>query len=386
MSDGDVVATFMAISGCSEDEAVDYLSTANFDLGLAQTLYESDHNLHDNRPARPETSSVVSLESPTAPYLVERLDGGVGSVTESVPLERPQPPSAMDLMSVLFIPPQFVYTGSRPFTEFCRRAFEKDQWVLLSFLGDDFVSLCVNRDVWKCEAARETLNMFSIYQIAASTETAELLAHGYRLDLTRDVPALLIISPVTTKKESRVPLNMSGVVMDANGVNEYLLSFVGEHGSPSQWEERRVLSAIPDATSGPPAIDASGVSNTNSSPALQPTKPTIVPLVEPIDISLYEVTAGEKHVFALRCRLPKQQLTLRLKPETPAYLLAKYLAYRAYQDDPEAYPHGVPNCSLKTGFPPRTVDIEDEKVSLATWGRVTSGDTVFLHIEETSSS
>ncbi|EAN89630.1 UBX domain-containing protein [Trypanosoma cruzi] len=418
MSDGDVVATLMAMTSCSEEEAVGYLACANFDLATAHSLYVAEHEHPPARPPAPPpppppparqgasspsgTSAAGSPGYTTPPYLISRLDGGVGArqepySTASLGRQGPLRPSNMrfpppfdadadpDSTLPFFVAPPFVHQGGTSFSHFCERALECDRWVLLSLIGDSFSSVCVNRDVWRYEGASGTLEMFSIYQINASSERGEQLAHGYRIDVLRDLPTLLIINPLTTMKESRVPLNMKGIAIDVSEVNEALLSFLGERGSPSQWEERKLATrgtgAVPFKCFGSPIVVEDDADDTPEIVASQPANAATEPPIEVIDISQYQVDEGEKHAFSLRCRLPKGQMTLRLKPETPAYLLLEYLAYRAYQDQPEAYPQGVPKCSLKTGYPPREVNVKSRGVQLGTWDDVHSGDTVFLHIQ-----
>ncbi|KAH9599036.1 hypothetical protein LSM04_006206 [Trypanosoma melophagium] len=437
MSDGDVVATFMAINECSEEEAVGYLADANFDIGLAQSLYTAAQH-HDQQqsqsqqqeeaqqqPLREAQSSArppLGFSSPselsntgspgyaTPPYLMSRLDGGGGADRQeqfpavpssgqaSLPYvyqqwrqqqqqQQRQSSVEADMASGLFPTPSFVEQGTVPFAHFCARALQNDQWVLLCLRGDDFKSFCVNRDVWCSERMSETVSMFCVYEVNVSTEQGEQLSHGYRVDRLRDIPVLLIINPLTTLKESLVPLNISERGIDANEVNEALLLFVAERGSPSQWEDKKYQRRPVETVSSEPQrqeflVDDDNSNNNvvditddNHSPAVAVPPPVAV------DITPYEVSADGKNAFALRCRLPNEQITLRLKPETPVQLLVDYLAYCAYKSRPEAYPHGVPKCSIKTGYPPREVVIKDQNQQVLSWGEVRSGDTVFLHIK-----
>ncbi|ORC90087.1 uncharacterized protein TM35_000091370 [Trypanosoma theileri] len=442
MSDDDLVATFMAINNCSEEEAVSYLAEGNFDLVFAQSLYTAAH--HDQEASQPSPppqpqsqeqlfrephgsarpplgisspSDLSNAGSPgyaTPPYLISRLDGGGGmdrqgqfpaapsTVHASMPFafqqwqqqqqQQQQHQSSMeaDRMPSLFATPSFVEQGTVPFSHFCNRALENDQWVLLCLRGDDFKSFCVNRDIWCSERMNETLGMFRVYESNVSTEQGEQLAHGYRVDSLRDIPVLLIINPLTTLKESSVPVNISERGIDVNEINEALLLFVAERGSPCQWETKKYESRSVETTSAEPPrqeflvddddnndndVVVVDTADGNHSPAIAVPPPVVV-----VDITPYEVSADEKNAFALRCRLPNEQMTLRLKPETPAQLFVDYLAYRAYVNQPEAYPHGVPKCSVKAGYPPREVVIKDEKQQLLSWSGVRSGDTVFLHI------
>ncbi|ESL10896.1 hypothetical protein TRSC58_01363 [Trypanosoma rangeli SC58] len=410
MSEDDVVATFMAMTSCSEEQAVDYLANANFDLAAAHSLYVAEH---ETQPARPpptghgvsspsETSASGSPRHTVPPYLISRLDGGVGARQDhpltallgqqrllnpfGIPFStQPDTNSDADPASVLFTVPSFVHQSDTSFSQFCRRALSRDQWVLLSLVGDNFASMCVSRDIWRFEGVRETLNMFSIYQISAVSDRGGQLAHGYRIDVERDIPTLLIINPLTTMKESRIPLNLKGTTMDVSEVGETLLFFVAERGSPSQWEGKkhsaRGADSVPVEVPGSPIVVEDHVDDAPEVVVSQPSQAEAEPTIDVVDISPYLVEDGETRAFSLRCRLPKGQATLRLNPATPAHLLVEYLAYRAYQEQPEAYPGGVPKCSLKTGYPPREVKVKDRGVQLATWDAVRSGDTVFLHIQ-----
>ncbi|SCU64298.1 UBX domain-containing protein [Trypanosoma equiperdum] len=401
--DEDVVQIFMAMCDCSETVAISLLSEANFDVDYAYHLHmsrtqgadESVTSLHGTSP-QGEAPHLQEPELPHASYVVNRLDGGGGYVGGNYPHERDflldEVESEQDLLDSVFPIPAFVHRSPEPFDTFCTDSLNRDQWVILSFVLNDFTGFCVNRDIWRSEDLLEVLSMFSIYQTTADVGEGPGLAHGYRLDVEKDIPTLLIINPITRVKETRIPINVHEATIESYEVKNALLTFVGEKGSPNQWEECRLRGTYENA---------SPVLHTENSREYVDVEETSIPFSEPeagrrdeanegvvaqppqilaVDISPYEVPAEVGSAFTLRCRLPKEQLTLRLKPEMPVLLLLKYLSTRLYFSQSTAFPGGVPNCSLRVGFPPKDLIVEDGEVQLGTCPGLRSGDTVVLHI------
>nr|CCC89893.1 conserved hypothetical protein [Trypanosoma congolense IL3000] len=412
--DTDVVKTLMVITNCSEEDAVGLLAECSFDLGTAYALYTSRHgsagrDLEDLQDV-PQPRDSVAVEGPaetSCPYVVSRLDGADDDANEirgyDADAIRSQSLGVERGMSDMFrgtgleryltgVPP-FVQGGSVSFDDFCFDALEKDQWIILSIIQSEIDFLCVNRDIWWSEDMEDALGMFSIYQVNALEEEGLSILHTYRLDVDVDIPTLLIINPITKAKETRIPINKEDAAHNTDDVKLALLTFVGEHGSPAQWESNNVdvtydfsyreKDQVPHAAVESDSVDVfvpdelpkvRNGQRVQEATAMEPTT------VESVDISPYEIPAGEKNAFSLRCRLPKEQLTLRLKPEMPLQLLVNYLATRVYFSQPGAYSTGPPTCTLRAGYPPKDLPMDDPEVQLGSCAGLRSGDVVILHV------
>ncbi|KAG8349052.1 UBA like domain [Trypanosoma vivax] len=411
------IVALMAMTSCSEDEAVEFLIKANFDLDRARSLHleksvsgNTSGNATQRTEERPITYEPYFPGHPSS----SRVGQPAVNQSDSVGIRSYLPTSeggelranawpSMDSLgqdneqlfrgeethenSSIFVRPAFVQCAKVDFREFCLSALKKDKWVLLCVVATEFMSFCVNRDVWLCEEARERLDMYAIYEATATDPRGEELIKKYKPGKTISTAVMLIVSPITTAVVYEVPMASTDHTFNAIEIAAALLTFVGENGSPNQLEgKRNSLHTSSTATISPPRTSTVVETKTHDGPAA-PAPPPIqqaTPKAEvtPVDISQYIVSDEQKDIFTFRCRLPRELLTLRLRPETPVKLVVDYLAYCVYLKDSEAYPQGVPQCVVKTGFPPRNIVVENDDIQLGALGYLSSNDTMIVHVQK----
>nr|CCC47299.1 conserved hypothetical protein, fragment [Trypanosoma vivax Y486] len=372
------IVALMAMTSCSEDEAVEFLIKANFDLDRARSLHleksvsgNTSGNATQRTEERPITYEPYFPGHPSS----SRVGQPAVNQSDSVGIRSYLPTSeggelranawpSMDSLgqdneqlfrgeethenSSIFVRPAFVQCAKVDFREFCLSALKKDKWVLLCVVATEFMSFCVNRDVWLCEEARERLDMYAIYEATATDPRGEELIKKYKPGKTISTAVMLIVSPITTAVVYEVPMASTDI-------------------SPP-----RTSTVVETKTHDGPAAPAP--------PPIQQATPKAE--VTPVDISQYIVSDEQKDIFTFRCRLPRELLTLRLRPETPVKLVVDYLAYCVYLKDSEAYPQGVPQCVVKTGFPPRNIVVENDDIQLGALGYLSSNDTMIVHVQK----
>lgn len=431
--DDDPIATFMAITLCPlEEDAIMYLSLADFDLGQAITLYEATKGnlpgggrgpttttasgrgdgpldplfgpvrIADEEPREAPTPTTADI-SEASPTHVTVLGG---PMFPAVPVDNPElrtgfaayPGAGQDtLLSRLFSTPPFVRDGER-LASVCGVARREDMWVLVAVRDTSFLSSCIARDVWNSEAMSTISSSLVCVEYSLATLVGQQLASSYRID-SWAVPNLFIVDPFTSHRELEVTLRKT----DVNGIRgrdaiEQVLSFMARHGSPRQRLSEQETRAE-RSPSAPVRVDSDseGINEEEeeegdeevvavevAAPAPAPAPPATATAAALLEVTLTEwsLPADDKDGFRLRVRLPRSNPTLCLRPATPVARLLEYLAYRVHAEDAAAYLAGAPALELRAGFPPKVIPLpEVDGAPVSEWPGVRSGEAMTVHIK-----
>lgn len=269
---GDVIADFIAITGASEENAINYLSSTDFNLTDAVNLFHAAHEggTSQQEPPRPAPTQPQSshnhqhvsrlFDEGPAPAIPDALqlmmqmqaaargrgrgqgyhqrdddefnlfqrDQPRGRVEElpddddyqgvnlneeddvgyTPPVRQP-----VDSMQHLFRKPNYTYRGS--FAECCETAVRTDRWVILNILVQgNFPSGCLNRDIWLNDIIRDVIPpSFFLFQCHSNSEEGSVLANEYRIPKNK-LPCIWIIDPLT--RAVKLPLNVARI-SQANG-------------------------------------------------------------------------------------------------------------------------------------------------------------------------
>ncbi|CCW59560.1 unnamed protein product [Phytomonas sp. EM1] len=429
----DPVADFMAITACTDEAiAIQYLSNANFDISMAANVYVAQHGSPDYSSAQPSDSVVSANPSPlttpmgeamettrmpfaipTGPIIGGNGDGWSGEWQEldmgPAPRSNGLENAGNEALRRLFSTPAFVKIG-KPLQTICEQACKKDKWVLVAIRGGNFASACLARDVWNLEVMEVLTDSLVFYEVDIATEYGLELASSYRVE-KENLPEIFLVDPQTLHKEFKISLHRRDPsIIDGARVVEEVLLFINANGSPTQ-RARRMLGEPHDDLDNPTPNRGSGVEvvevDRDSSTAesagrkeqnenhaqgeAEAEKSKKAPERSPVEVVTLDAWqhdggSGEP-CFKLRCRLPKSNLTLTLRPETPVRELVRFLAYRVYADDKESY-DGFPSVEVRGGFPPKVVPIPERavdavggEITLMEWNGVRSGELLTVHLQ-----
>ncbi|KAG5490523.1 hypothetical protein JKF63_00643 [Porcisia hertigi] len=427
MSDIDVVANFVVITGSTEEQAINYLSMYDFNLEAAVVAFQVDNPRSSPRRTQEDSShfssvdtgSPISAPSPAShpvegysfPQLVQR--------PPTPPRQRALASSTAEAIQRLFARPNYVVGSDRAaFDSECAKAASRHCWVVVSVVDNSFPCECFTRDIWASDAMRSlTSGSLFCYEINITHTRGMALAEKYHID-NSNLPRMFMVDPVTQFKVQELPLISSEVCQfDSAVVVDAIMLFITNHDPPhdpfasadgeAQHEVGVAGSGSADSTSVgasvaiPVVVDVDeGESETDLSHPTVSRSITGVALpaaslsvigeavqVEapsPVTLDEYMVPEGTPDdvntVFRLRCRLPRSSSTLQLRPETPVSKLMDYLAYLLYTEDTARYP-APPSISIFSGFPPKNMTVGGmEGVTLSTWDGVRSGDVLMVRV------
>jgi hypothetical protein len=94
-------------------------------------------------------------------------------------------------------PSDMLFKGS--FEAAQEHAVNKEQWLLVNVQSNEqFASHQLNRDTWSDPTVKDIIqNSFVFWQVYASTEQGHKFCHFYRLESEHQLPAILVIDPIT---------------------------------------------------------------------------------------------------------------------------------------------------------------------------------------------
>lgn len=401
----DPVAMFVAITGGTEEEAVQFLTMCDFDTESAIAVYEA------SKPVR----GVSAGSSPSAVHLSPTAEpvpsNYMDSSTSSPPTTSRASPTQFDRLSsqAMFVPaptsrashfvpadealrrlfavPQYL-VERQPIMALCSKATSENRWLLLALRDGSFRSNCLNRDVWNHSAMAALSSSLVCSELDVEDPQGLQALQSFRVDAV-DLPVLLLVDPTTSHREMTLQLRQnSNGAFDGAGVVEQVLLFLDEHGLPSHhhrnWTEGQV-----QELAAPLVVDVDDedgedddTEDLTASPVmgLADSERELPPEVLEVSLDQWKVDEKEPGAFRLRCRLPKDSLTLVLRPDTPVAALLAFLGYRVHALDPETY-STPPPIGIRGGFPPKEVTpTTDESLVLSTWTGVRSGDALIVHI------
>lgn len=415
MEGEDLVANFVAMTGCSsENTAIDYLSSADFDLANAVVQYQAD-NANNRAPSYP--SSPPAQHSHGQPVHVVDCDrdemSSVSGFREevtpqtSVSNERSSyvaPPSVIDRLFQALPADNPVGVGgfplpvdsterryqsvsgtpdyvclNVPLQRVCQTAQQRGVWVLVSLRDDAFLSRCLARDVWNREAMVEVSPHFECVEYDVTSPVGEEHMHSLNASPS-DIPCVFVLDPFTGRRERFLkPATARDGSLSGGELVRELAAFCRTNESPRESSSRGkgrtegLHTAVVDVDAREDK-DRREVS-TNAAP----TQPLSV--VPEVNMEEWTLPASDESAFKLRVRLPKANPTLCLKPQTPISTLLSYLAYRVHADDPAAYP-SPPAIEVRGGFPPKVILLPGTTAApLTAWDGVRSGETLTVHIK-----
>lgn len=429
MSDVDVVASFVVMTGSTEEEAIEYLAMYDFDLETAVVAYQAEHanpsppRVQEESPhySSVDTGSPLSAPSP-ASHQVEGFNFPQAAQRPPTPPQsRALGNFATEALQRLYARPDYVEGSDRAvFETECRKAAAKHCWMVVSVVDNSFPCECFTRDVWASEAMR-SLNSGSLmcYEINVTHSRGQVLAEKYHVNV-QQLPCLFVVDPVTQFKVQDLPLVSSEVWrFDSALVVDAIMLFITQHDPPHDpFANAEGAGQEPDfgtdvtggsaSASGTAAtaavvVDVDGpdseaemvspptitrhVAGLGAVPAAasQPDVAESVHMVPQTPVTLDEFivpdgSASDGGVVKLRCRLPRSSPTLQLRGDTPVPRLVEYLAYLVYAEDTARFT-APPGISISSGFPPKTVTVGSmEGVTLSTWTGVRSGDMLTVRV------
>ncbi|CAJ1990504.1 UBX domain-containing protein [Leishmania donovani] len=426
MSDVDVVANFVVMTGATEDQAIHYLSTYNFNLEDAVVAFQVD-NPHPSPPHTREdsphyssvdTGSPMSAPSPASHQVEGFAFPQAAQRPPTPPRQRALASSTAEAIQRLFARPDYVVGSDRAtFDAECEKAASRHCWVVVSVVDNSFPCECFTRDIWASDAMRSlTSGSLFCYEINVTHTRGMALAEKYHVD-NSNLPRMFMVDPVTQFKVQELPLISSEVwQFDSAVVVDAIMLFITNHDPPhdpfagaddqpqnegggGDSAESASASAsvkapaVVDVDEGdseaemvsPPTISrsvAGAVASTTSTLEVGEPGPVVAP--SPVTLDEYKVPEGTtgdaSSVFRLRCRLPHSSSTLQLRPDTPVARLIDYLAYLLYAEDTTRYAV-PPRISIFSGFPPKNMTAgEMEGITLSTWDGVRSGDVLMVRV------
>ncbi|CAM39884.1 conserved hypothetical protein [Leishmania braziliensis MHOM/BR/75/M2904] len=428
MSDMDVVANFVVMTGATEDQAIHYLSTYDFNLEDAVVAFQVDNSHTSPRHAQEDsphhtsidTGSPLSAPSP-ASHQVEGLTfPRAPQRPPTPPLQRALASSTAEAIQRLFARPDYVVGSDRvAFDAECEKAALRHCWVVVSVVDNSFPCECFTRDIWASDAMRSlTSGSVFCYEINVTHTRGMALAEKYNVD-SGHLPRMFMVDPVTQFKVQELPLISSEVwQFDSAMVVDAIMLFITNHDPPHDpfaspddqpqndaggdgggnagstsaganitppvvidvnKEDSEAEMASPSTISGTSTVPVAAAASTVEVPeAAQVTAPS------PVTLDEYTVPEGTTvdavNVFRLRYRLPHSSSTLQLRPDTPVARLIDYLAYLLYTEDTTRY-SVPPSISIFSGFPPKNMTAgEMQGVTLSTWTGVRSGDVLMVRV------
>ncbi|KAG5473412.1 hypothetical protein LSCM4_03475 [Leishmania orientalis] len=426
MSDVDVVANFVVMTGATEDQAIHYLSTYDFNLEDAVVAFQVD-NPHPSPPhiqedsphySSVDTGSPLSAPSPASHQVEGFAFPQSAQRPPTPPRQRVLASSTTEAIQRLFARPDYVVGSDRvAFDAECEKAASRHCWVVVSVVDNSFPCECFTRDIWASDAMRSlTSGSLFCYEINVTHTRGMALAEKYHVD-SGHLPRMFMVDPVTQFKVQELPLISSEVwQFDSAMVVDAIMLFITNHDPPhdpfastddqphselggggsggaAPASASAVETVVVDVDEGdsevttmsPPTISRSTTSALAAAVSA-PVGAESVQVVAPSPVTLDEYTVPEgttgdaASVFRLRCRLPHSSSTLQLRPDTPVARLMDYLAYLLYAEDTARY-SVPPRISIFSGFPPKNMTAgEMEGVTLSTWPGVRSGDVLMVRV------
>ncbi|GET90294.1 hypothetical protein, conserved [Leishmania tarentolae] len=426
MSDVDVVANFVVMTGATEDQAINYLSTYDFNLEDAVVAFQADHLNPSPLQTREDsthyssvdTGSPISAPSPASHQVEGLAFPQAAQRLPTPPGQRALASSTAEAIQRLFARPDYVVGSDRAtFDAECEKAASRHCWVVVSVVDNSFPCECFTRDIWASDAMRSlTSSSLFCYEVNVTHTRGMALAEKYHVDKD-SLPRMFIVDPVTQFKVQELPLISSEVwQFDSAMVVDAIMLFITNHDPPHDpfasvdgqppneaggGDSAELASAganvkapvVIDADEGdseaemvsPPTISRGvfgAVASTTST--LEVGEAVQVVVSSPVTLDEYIVpegtTSDATDIFRLRCRLPHSSSTLQLRPDTPVTRLMDYLAYLLYNEDTARY-SAPPSISIFSGFPPKNMTAgEMEGITLRTWDGVRSGDVLMVRV------
>lgn len=218
----DILASFMAVTGGSEESAVQMLEATDFQLQDAIDLFfavggnaQQDTGAHHseqnetNKVRAPIPTKIERLYDPIevsgslSEYYHPEGQAGLGAphrlrtlnAFQSSEARTSGEPERGDRLASMFEPPRgLLFQGS--FEEAKAYAVENGRWLILNIQNTaEFASHRLNRDTWR-DGGIEALisSSFVLYQVYDVTQEGQLLAEFYHCT---QIPAILILDPIT---------------------------------------------------------------------------------------------------------------------------------------------------------------------------------------------
>lgn len=405
MEEEELINTFIAVTGATEEQALLYLTQTHFDFETAEQLFLADTSraVAAVPTPSPSTSSYELTNTTTAASPAVQLNqlagDGFASHFPEVSTPPPDAPFASgdcERLTQMYTTPAYVHRSDSSFRRVCETAAQQNRWVLVAVRDGSFQSHCLPRSVWGTEAMRSlTSGSIECYEIDVRVAVGRTLAESYRLDL-QQLPCMFLVDPTTGFKIKELPLLVDeDGDLDGAVLMEALLMFIVNNGSPQSMmggPEAEVgpsdagVSALHSQTMGEPAaiidVDAEDAVEALEEVAAGEDEEAPLP-VTPVHMDEYFLPDGctSPLPFRLRCRLPHTILTISLRPETPVGQLIAYLAYEVHLGNPQRYPT-APSVAIRCGFPPKTVsDGVVEGQMVCDWPGVRTGDVLTIHLD-----